>query len=69
LLSFTFFFQIFMYWGGTVRFAPVVPWAKAGPGSLLTEHASSFFGPYETKGNGPTTIKAETNCLRNRVDK
>jgi hypothetical protein len=31
-----FFWQIFMYRRGapTVRFAPVVPWAKTGPGCL-----------------------------------
>jgi hypothetical protein len=39
LQSFAFFFlQIFMYSGGgapTVRFAPVVPWAKTGPGYYM----------------------------------
>jgi hypothetical protein len=33
------FLKIFMYWGAgalTVRFAPVVPWAKAGPVSMCS---------------------------------
>jgi hypothetical protein len=33
-------FYVLVGGGATVRFAPVVPWAKAGPACLLTPHST-----------------------------